>query len=694
MKKSFLLWMLAFLFVLPMMARKAEKVKVACVGNSVTFGFKLPDREHEAYPVRLQEMLGGGYDVRNFGHSGATLLRRGYNPYVKLPEYEAALQFRPDIVVIHLGLNDTDPRCWPIYGDDFVKDYRDLIQSFRNVNPQAKIWICLMTPIFHDHPRFDSGTRLWHGMIQQRIRQIAATTDVGLIDLYSPLHIHPNLFPDALHPDAEGAKILARTVWESVTGDYGGLSLPPTFGNNMVVQRQQPICIAGRANAGERVSVNFHGLKATAVANDMGHWQTTFSAEEAGGPYTLEVKAKSGVKRLENVWVGEVWICSGQSNMELKLPRIRTAAADLAAADTCSRLHLYDMPSIVPTYAVEWDSARLDSVNRLLYVQPGKWQMSSREAARHFSAIGFNYGRMLADSLGCHVGIISNAVGGSACEDWIDRATLEEHLPAILRQWKTNNYVMRWCQERAALNMRRSTKRLQRHPYEPSYLFESAMLPLRGFAVRGVLWYQGESNAENTDLHERLFPLLEESWRGFFHNQNLPFYFVQLSSIATRPSWPLFRDSQRRLSETLPNTWMAVCSDLGDSLDVHPTEKREVARRLLLSSLCHTYGHPVVPSGPTYRGYEVEHDGSVMLRFDFADGLRSQQKGAPIVGFELAGADGLFHAAKAVIEGNSVRVFAPQVNLPKAVRYGWQPFTRANLVNAEGLPASTFKDDW
>lgn len=696
MKKTTLLLVAAFLLSLSVIAgnRKSEKIRVACVGNSVTYGYKLPNREREAYPVKLQEMLGAAYDVQNFGHSGATLLRRGHNPYVRLPEYDAALRFRPDIVVIHLGLNDTDPRNWPIYGDEFVKDYTDLIQSFRRENSKVKIWICLMTPIFHDHPRFDSGTRLWHGMIQKRIRQVAESNDVGLVDLYSPLHVFPNLFPDALHPNPEGAKILARSVYKSLTGNFGGLSLPPTYGSNMVIQRQCPINISGTANAGERVSVNFHGLKATALTNEMGQWETVFPAEEAGGPYTLVIKAKSGEKRYDNVWVGEVWLCSGQSNMELKLPRIRTAAEDLSSADTCSSLHLFDMPSIVPTYAVEWDSARLDSVNRLLYVMPGKWEMSSQKAAKRFSAIGFNYGRMLADSLGCHVGIISNAVGGSGCEDWIDRSTLEEHLPSILRRWKSNDYVMRWCQERAALNTRRSTDKLQRHPYEPAYLFESAMLPLKKFSVRGVLWYQGESNAENTELHERLFSLLQQSWRAFFNNSELPFYFVQLSSIATRPSWPHFRDSQRRLSERLPHTWMAVCSDLGDSLDVHPTEKREVARRLLLSSLCHTYGRPVVSSGPAYCGCEVGKDGSVTLHFDNAEGLRAKQENAPIIGFEIAGKDGLFYPAKVEIVGCSLRLTASQVAAPRAVRYGWQPFTRANLENAQGLPASTFRDEW
>lgn len=685
--KHVLLSLFSLALCLPMTGR--DRIKVACVGNSVTYGYGLKDRAHDAYPVRLQAMLGDKYEVRNFGHSGATLLTQGHNPYVKLPEFRAALDFKADLVVIHLGLNDTDPRNWPHHADEFIPNYRALIDSFRVANPKAKIWICLMTPIFHDHPRFDSGTRLWHGLIQQRIRQIAATDNVGLIDLYTPLHSHPDLFPDALHPNPEGALILAKTVFSGLTGNYGGLQLPATYGNSMVLQRQRPIRIQGTANAGEKVSVNFHGRKADAVTDNFGQWSVSFPAEEAGGPYKLQVKARSGEKTLSDVWVGEVWLCSGQSNMELKLSQVLTGKEDIAAADTCSRLHFYDMPSIVPTYAMVWDSARLDSINHLQYVLPGNWQRANSKAAAHFSAIAFNFGRMLADSLGCHVGLISNAVGGSCTENWIDRATLEKEFPAILRNWKHNDFIMRWARERAAYNTQKATSQRQRHPYEPAYLFESAIQPLKGYDVRGVLWYQGESNADNIEVHERLFPMLERSWREFFNQPNLPFHFVQLSSISTRPSWPHFRDSQRRMAETLPNTYMAVCSDLGDSLDVHPRHKREVGERLAFSVLNRTYGHKVTPNGPRYQSMKIDGD-AIVLRFADANGMHAA-KGTRLIGFEVAGADGIYHPAEATIKNNTVIVRSKEVKQPAAARYGWQPFTRANLVNAAGLPASTFR---
>lgn len=687
--KRFYLLLLCVVLSLPTWSR--NKIKVACVGNSVTYGYKLPDREHQAYPVQLQQMLGNNYDVQNFGHSGATLLYHGHNPYVKLPEFKAALKFKADVVVIHLGLNDTDPRNWPHYADEFIPNYHALIDSFRVANPQAQIWICLMTPIFHDHPRFDSGTRLWHQLIQQRIQQIAATYNVGLIDLYTPLHCYPNLFPDALHPNAEGAKILAQTVYKSITGYYGGLSLPATYGNSMVIQREQPILFHGTANAGERISVNFHGLKAEATTNALGKWSVAFPSEQAGGPYTLNIKAKSGQKSFHDIWVGEVWLCSGQSNMELTIPQTYTAHEDLAAADTCSRLHLYNMPSIVPTYATEWDSARLDSVNHLQYIRSGKWERSSTGAAQRFSSIAFNYGRLLADSLGCHVGIISNAVGGSGCENWIDRSTLETHFPSILRNWKQNDFIMRWMRERATQNIKKSHDKLQRHPYEPAYLFENGILPLEQYAIRGVIWYQGESNAENTEVHERLFPLLEQSWRQYFSQPQLPFYTVQLSSISTRPSWPFFRDSQRRLAEADAYTWMTVSSDLGDSLNVHPTHKREIAERLARAALCHTYHHNITPSGPQYIGFTSQQSTATLV-FAQAEGMHAAQ-GNKIMGFEVAGKDGIYHPAEAHVSGNKIILHCKEVHSILAVRYGWQPFTHANLVNNANLPASTFRDE-
>lgn len=686
MKKT-IIFLLLCLAVASVSAR--QKTRVACVGNSVTYGMGLADRERTAYPAQLQALLGDGYEVRNFGHNGATLLYKGHNPYVRLPEFQDALAFKADLVVIHLGLNDTDPRNWPDYGDEFIGNYRALIDSFRTANPKARIWVCKMTPIGHRHRRFQSGTRDWHSLIQERIAQVAATDDVGFIDFYEPLHSRPDLFPDALHPNAEGAGILARTVYAALTGDYGGLRLSDLYGDGMVMQQGRPFAIEGRANAGERVTVEFLSRKLVATAGADGRWSVAFPAQLAGGPYELHVKAKSGERRVSDVWFGEVWLCSGQSNMELRVRETATAKVDIAAAAQATDVHLYNMPALASTNAVEWPEGVLDSVNRLQYIQPGRWEHCDARSVADFSAIAYHFGRMLADSLGCHVGLICNAVGGSTTESWIDRGTLENDFPAILYDWMQGDFGQPWARERAALNIRKSANPLQRHPYEPCYLFESGIRPLERYGVKGVLWYQGESNAHNVELHERLFPLLEKSWRAYWNDARLPFYFVQLSSIGTRPSWPHFRDSQRRMADAQSYTWMAVSSDLGDSLDVHPRRKREVGERLALSALHHTYGREaVVPGGPAFFAARPI-DGFLRLHFRQAEGLHAA--GGPLRGFEVAGRDGIYHPAQARIEGLTVDVWSESVPAPCAVRYGWEPFTRANLVNGAGLPASTFR---
>lgn len=204
-----------------------EPVKVACIGDSVTYGTGIEDREHDSYPSQLQNMLGEGYLVGNFGKPGATLLSKGHRPYMQQQEFADALEFAGDIAVIHLGLNDTDPRNWPNYRDEFISDYLALIDSVRSANPEVRIMIALMSPITPKHHRFISGTRQWHSDIQEAIKTVAKAAQAELIDFHSLLYRREDLLPDSLHPNAEGADILAKTVFQAITGDYGGLQMSP-----------------------------------------------------------------------------------------------------------------------------------------------------------------------------------------------------------------------------------------------------------------------------------------------------------------------------------------------------------------------------------------------------------------------------------------------------------------------------------
>lgn len=684
-----LLWIFSFSAVHAKPQNKPT-IRVACVGNSITYGTGIEDREHFSYPVQLQKMLGDKYVVGNFGKPGATLLRHGHRPYFEQNEFKEAMRFKGDIVVIHLGINDTDPRNWPNYRDEFVTDYLALIDSLRSVNHNARFIIARMTPIVHRHPRFISGTKLWHTEIQQAIETVAKVSGAELIDFHAPLYPYPNLLPDAIHPNAEGAGILARTVYGGITGDYGGLQMSEIYTDGMVLQREVPLDIHGKADAGRKVTVMFAGQKVQTVANNRGEWSVTLQPMKAARNQMLVVESDKTKKVFRDVAVGEVWLCSGQSNMAFTLQQAATAARDIPNVSDAD-LRFFDMKANWQTNDVAWPLSAIDSLNHLQYFAPTSWRGATPETAGQFSAVAYYFGKMLRDSLQVTVGLVCNAVGGAPTEAWIDRNTLETRFPAVLNDWLHNDFIQQWVRERAAKNISNAGGASVRHPYEPCYLYESGMLPLLQYRVKGVVWYQGESNAHNMEAHERLFKLLVDSWRTNMKNEEMPFYFVQLSSL-NRPSWPWFRDSQLRLMRQLPGVGMAVSSDVGDSLDVHPTHKFEVGERLARWALCKTYARKVVPSGPLFS--RAWREGSTaVVEFDYADGLTTSD-GNPLRCFEVAETDGLFYPAEAEISGGKVRLSSDKVRTPHFVRYAWQPFTRANMVNADGLPASTFRAEF
>ena len=667
-------------------------IRVACIGNSITYGYGLSDREHQAYPVLLQQKLGKLYQVQNFGKSGTTLLTRGHRPYIQQEEYKQALAFRPDIAVIHLGVNDTDPRNWPNYQDDFISDYRHLIDTLRIANPRVRILIARTTPIGVEHPRFESGTRDWQSEIQQAIDQVAKSANVELIDFQSPLYPFPHYFPDAVHPTAEGMRLLAETAYQAISGDYGGLSLPAIYSDGMVLQRGRPLTIRGRANAGDVITLSFHGWSSTAKTNDLGAWEITLPEQLAGGPYTLEVRTRQSKQhiQLHNVYVGEVWLCSGQSNMAFTFSQSSDQEHHPLQAD--SLLRIYNMQPAHETTASAWPVSFLDSLDQLHYYLPTSWE-GAHPNKTNISAIAYHFARELRDSLQIPVGIVVNAIGGAPTEAWIDRSTLEQQFPAILRQWRKNDFIMPWVRERASQNLQARDTPSARHPYAPTYLYDVGIRPLSSYTFRGVLWYQGESNAHNIEVHERLFPLLVSSWRKTF-TPSLPFYYVQLSSL-DRPSWPAFRNSQRRLARPSDGVDMVVSMDHGNKADVHPTTKYPIGHRLVLLALSGQYGYNSLEA----HSPELQHVESLpqALRLTFAGThkLRTSD-GAKLRGFEVVTYDGATHMLTGAIQGTTVTLQLPaslQTKTLWRLRYGWQPYTTANLTGATGLPVSTFSID-
>lgn len=672
------------------------QVKVACVGNSVTYGLGIEDRT-KAYPAQLQTMLGDAYDVRNFGHSGATLLKKGHRPYWKQKEFYDALAFAPDIVVIHLGLNDTDPRNWPNFRDEFTRDYISLIDTFKSVNPKAEVMICRMTPIFHTHPRFKSSTRDWFWQVQEAIEIVAKTQNIKLIDLHTPLYNRVHLFPDALHPNAEGAKIITQTVYKAITKDFGELQLASVFSDNMVLQRDKPIKVWGMANPDTEISVRFDKAVLKTKADDNDKWLVTFPQKSADGKkHTLTIENQNKKIVLQNIVIGDVWLCSGQSNMEFRLKSASTGQQDIPLSEN-SNLRFFDQKAKFGFPAAPYSQEQLETLNQLEYFNENtSWQPSNPATSAEFSAVGYYFGKMLQDSLHIPIGLISNAVGGSPTEAWIDRFTLEHHprLVDMLYNWSKNDYIQDWCRERAGQNLENAKDPLQRHPYHPAYLYESSMADLVDFPIAGVIWYQGESNAHNVELHEITFTTLVESWRKAFNDSKLPFYFVQLSSMEVgRETWGHFRDSQRRMLSIIPHSGMAVSSDHGNRTDVHPTNKKPVGERLARWALADTYHFNIVKSGPLFKNATFVNN-KVKIEFTNADKLKTSDGGA-VKTVELAGADKIFYPADKVhIIGNQLEASTEKVNQPFFIRYGWASFSEGNLVNEADLPASTFSSEF
>jgi sialate O-acetylesterase len=688
MKKLFLFLLLTFFCGFSVFAQ-SKSLKVACMGNSVTYGYGLKNPLVGSYPSQLQSMLGEKYEVKNFGHSGATLLRKGHNPYYKTREFEEAIRFTPDIAIIHLGLNDTDPRNWNNYSNDFKSDYAWLLDTLRKRNPAVKLYICLMTPIFNEHPRFRSGTRDWYWQIQNSIREIASANHTGLIDLHTPFYFHPNLFPDVLHPNKEGAIILAKTMFGAITGYYGGLQMPNVFADNMVLQRNKPILFYGTANANEEISISFHNQTRKTKTDLDGKWKIILNALPAGGPYTLIVKSSDKKIEFSNILMGDVWLCSGQSNMLFRLDQSFEAKNTIQNSAN-KNIRLFQLNAIEETNDVAWDSAILNKTNKLQYFA-GNWKECNPESAAAFSAIAYFFGTKIQQAEKVPIGLIQVAVGGAPIVSFMDRHTMEfdNYLVNELYDWRKSDFIMPWVRERASKNLELSKDAKQRHPYEPCYNYEAGISQFINTPIKGILWYQGESDAHNVDLYAYNFEKLIASWRKLW-KEELPFYFVQLSSI-DRPSWPYFRNMQRELSLKISNTFMAVSSDFGDSLNVHPERKHPVGERLALLALKNSYHKNIIPNGPIVE--KVSQSGKeIVVDFSNAKSLKTSNK-EPLIGFEVMNEKGEIISPKAEIKSNKVILYLDKNEKMIKVLYAFKPFTNANLKNEVGLPASTFSID-
>lgn len=458
------------------------------------------------------------------------------------------------------------------------------------------------------------------------------------------------------------------------------------FSDHMVIQRDMAAPVWGTAEPGQEVTVSIAGQTKKAVTGPDGKWQVKLDPLPAGGPHELSI----GQVALKNVLVGEVWVCSGQSNMEWSVRSSANPEAEIAGANY-PKIRLFTAPrrSI--------DTPQKD-VN-------GAWKPCSPETIAGFSAVAYFFGRELWKTLEVPVGLIHSSWGGTAAELWTRRGVLEADadFKGLLDAYDKRREAHASALERhkeAAQKAKAEGKPAPKAPpgpgLAPSSLYNGMIAPLIPYAIRGAIWYQGESNASRARQYQKLFPAMIKNWREDWGQGDFPFLFVQLANFMARkpdPSesaWAELREAQLR-TLSVPKTGMAVIVDIGDAKDIHPKNKQDVGRRLALAAQAVAYGRDVVSSGPIFDSMNVEGD-RVRLTFKHVGG-GLVARGEKLTGFAIAGADKKFAWADAKIDGSHVIVWSDKVPQPAAVRYAWADNPECNLYNKEGLPASPFRTD-
>jgi sialate O-acetylesterase len=459
--------------------------------------------------------------------------------------------------------------------------------------------------------------------------------------------------------------VRAQAVGEPATKT----ALASIFSDHMVLQRDMEIPIWGTADPGAEVTVTLRDESAEATADDDGKWRANLPSMEAGGPHELTVKVGDETTTLSDVLIGDVWVASGQSNMEWSVTNSDNAEKEIADADY-PEIRFVDVPNVV-------SDKPLDSF------ESHGWQAVTPRNIGNFSAVAYFFARNLQKELDVPIGLIGCNWGGTRMEAWTSREALlsSETFAPIVKADEAepeNEEAAKWRKERA-------------HD-RPAYLFNGMTSAIIPYGIRGVIWYQGESNAGKANEYAELSKLMIADWRSRWDEGDFPFLLVQLA--AWEPggdSWPYLREAQTDTLEA-PNVGMAVAIDIGHRTDIHPRNKQEVGRRLALAAQAIAYGDDdVVYSGPMFSEIAIE-DGKAKLTFEHVGGgLKSGAEGGALDGFEIAGEDGKFVPAHAEIDGEVVVVSSDDVKEPTQVRYNWAAFPGGNLFNAEGLPAVPFR---
>ncbi|MCA9175212.1 MAG: sialate O-acetylesterase [Planctomycetales bacterium] len=446
------------------------------------------------------------------------------------------------------------------------------------------------------------------------------------------------------------------------------LTVPTIFSDHMVLQRDQELPVWGWDTAGAEVTVSIDGKQQKAKAGDDGKWMVKLPAMKAGGPHELVVEGSSR-KAFKDVLVGEVWICSGQSNMEWTVSRSNNSAEEAKNGDHPQIRHIKfgHRPSEKPATDVPSNG----------------WEVCTPETVPNFTAVGYFFGRRLQQELNVPIGLIGSNWGGTRIEPWTAPEGFKSNPNLKSISDKLDSFPEK--NNKGAINHQSALA-----------LYNGMIHPMVPFGVRGAIWYQGESNNGEGMLYYEKMKALIQGWRTIWNNDDMPFYFVQLAPFTyggdpTRLAgiW----EAQTRTLRDVPHTGMAVTVDIANLKDIHPKNKQDVGARLALWALAQDYGKKdLVVSGPLYRSMKKEGS-KIRLTFDHVGGGLVSRDGEPLSWFTIAGKDGNFVEAKATIDGDNVVVECDAVPSPEHVRFGWSQLAEPNLSNKEGLPASPFRTD-
>ena len=483
---------------------------------------------------------------------------------------------------------------------------------------------------------------------------------------------------------------------------YADVKVPNIFGSHMVLQQGQANPVWGWADPGEQVTVMIGDQTHSTKAGDDGRWQVKLASLPVGGPHELSVKGKNELK-FADVLVGEVWVCSGQSNMQWSVAQSDDADLEKLTAKN-SMIRLVTVPQV----------GTQEPQDNFV----GAWAVCSSDNVGDFSAVGYFFGRQLQETLGVPIGLIDNAWGGSACEAWVsrDRLAADDRYKPLLDRWTATEASYDHEEEMAGYQAKRkvweeggkqgNAPSAPRNPltgqHRPANLYNGVLKPIIGYGIRGAIWYQGETNAGRAYQYRHLFPLMIQEWRDDWGQGDFPFYWVQLADFmdeSDQPqdsAWAELREAQTMTMTTLPNTGEAVITDLGEAHDIHPKNKQGVGKRLARWALARDYGIDITYKSPQYKSMEKQGN-KIVVTFDIGEtgsgSLDTFDVRDPI-GFSIAGEDKAFVWAKARIVGrDKVEVWNDAVGEPASVRYAWANNPICNLQNAAGLPATPFRTD-